>query len=153
MANDLNRVFILGRLTRDPETRQLPTGATLCRFSIANNRSYTQNNEKKEEVSYFNCIAWGKLGEIIQKYCQKGKQVAIEGRLRQNSWQDTEGKKVSSVEINVENLQLLGGNNGGPSINGGGNFQSSSEIPQVNSQDMAYVASLPTPMEDDDIPF
>ena len=108
MAGDLNRVFLLGRLTRDPESRQVGSGVSLCRFSIANNRIFSQDGQKREEVSFFNCTAWGRLAEIIQQYCHKGKQVALEGRLRQSSWQDNEGKKRSNVEVVVEQLQLLG---------------------------------------------
>ena len=109
MANDLNRVFLVARLTQDPELKQTSTGTNYVRFSVANNKSYVQGSgEKKEEVSYFNCVAWSKLAEIINQYCHKGKQVALEGRLKQNTWQDNEGKKQYAVDIVVENFQLLG---------------------------------------------
>ncbi len=154
MAGDLNRVTIIGRLTRDPELRQINTGTSLCRFSIANNRNFSQNGEKKEEVSFFNCTAWGRQAEIIQQYCQRGKQVAIEGRLRQNSWQDSDGKKKSSVEIVVEQLQLLGSpsgpNNTQPMQEVSQQFEPVSSMqPSASSSDIGDTNT----MDDDDVPF
>lgn len=108
--NDINRVYLIGRLTADPELKTIPGGSQVCSFSLANNRSFTkQNGEAVEEVSYFNCTVWGKLGEILNRYAGKGKQVAIEGRLRQRRWQSPDGKNQSAVDIVVENFQLLGG--------------------------------------------
>lgn len=124
MANDLNRVQLIGRLTRDPELRQTGSGTSYCRFGIANNRNYTTNGERREEVSFFNCVSWGRQAEIINQYCRKGKQVAVDGRLQQRSWEDKEGKKQSSVDVVVENLQMLGapgdGQGGGGGSYGGG---------------------------------
>lgn len=107
MATDLNIVFLIGRLTKDPDFKIL-NNSSVVNFSIANNRSYMQNGTKKEEVNYFECVAWGKLADIIKQYTSKGKQVAIEGRLRQETWDTPDGKKASRVKIYVNNLQLLG---------------------------------------------
>lgn len=107
MANDLNTVFLVGRLTKDPEFK-IVNNSSLVNFSIANKRVYVQNGEKKEEVNFFDCVAWGKLADVIKQYTSKGKQVAIEGRLRQETWDTPEGKKASKVRIYVNNLQLLG---------------------------------------------
>jgi single-strand DNA-binding protein len=108
--NDINRVYLIGRLTADPELKTISGGSQVCSFSIANNRSYTrQNGETVDEVSYFNCTIWGKPGEILHRYTGKGRQIAIEGRLRQRRWQGSDGKNQSAVEIVVENFQLLGG--------------------------------------------
>ena len=112
MANDINRVFMIGRLTRDPELKYTQGGTSIASFSLANNRSYTVQNEKKEQVSFFNCIAWGKLGETISKYVKKGDKIAIEGRLQQRSW-EKEGQKHSTVEVVIDNVQFLGAPNGG----------------------------------------
>lgn len=107
MANDLNKVFLIARLTRDPDYK--PVGGTsLVNFGVANNRSYMVNGEKREETHFFDCEAWGKLADIIRQYANKGKQVMIEGRLKFDSWDSPEGKKQSKVRIVVENLQLLG---------------------------------------------
>lgn len=121
--NDINRVYLIGRLTADPELKTIPGGSQVCSFSVANNRSFTrQGGDAVEEVSYFNCTAWGKQGEILTRYAGKGKQVAIEGRLRQRRWQSNDGKNQSAVEIVVENFQLLGGRReeGGASPDAGG---------------------------------
>ncbi|MDH5656133.1 MAG: single-stranded DNA-binding protein [Spirochaetia bacterium] len=150
MANDLNQVMLIGRLTRDPELKQVGSGTSLCRFSIANNRNYTQNGERKEEVSFFNCVAWGKQAEIITRYCSKGKQVAIEGRLKQNTWEDKDGKKQSTVDVVVNQLQMLGpssegGGSGGGSF--GGSESSSYQDPGPSRE------QYPDMMEEDDVPF
>lgn len=109
MASDINRVYLIGRLTADPELKQTQGYGQFCSFSLANNHSYSRSNgEKVDEVSYVNCTAWGKLGEILHRYASKGKQVAIEGRLRQRRWQGQDGKNQSTVDIVVENFQLLG---------------------------------------------
>lgn len=114
MASDLNTIFLIGRLTQDTQIRQTPSGSHVCSFNIAVNRTYRVNEEKREEVSYFNCVAWGALSGILQRYAHKGKQVGIEGRLRQKRWQDQQsGQNRSTVEIVVENLQLLGGKESG----------------------------------------
>jgi len=81
--SDLNRGILVGRLTRDPELKHTQAGMAVTSFTIANSRTYTQGGEKKEQVSYFDCIAWTKLAELISQYCKKGTQVAIEGRLQQ----------------------------------------------------------------------
>ena len=157
MATDLNLVMLLGRLTRDPELKQTGSGTSYCRFSIANNRNYTQGGERKEEVSFFNCVAWGKQAEIISRYCRKGKQVAIEGRLKQNSWEDKEGKKNSTVDVVVNQLQMLGAADGGSS--GGFNSGGSSSGGYNGGGESFSPASSPAPeeypdmMEEDDVPF
>lgn len=120
MATDLNRVLLIGNLTRDPELKQTQNGKSYCKFSIANNRTYTVDGNKREDTSFFNCIAFGRLGEIVQQYCKKGKQVAIEGRLSQRSWDSPDGKR-SVIEIVVENMQLIGSRESGDGY--GNNYQ------------------------------
>ncbi len=153
MANDLNRVIVVGRLTRDPELRHTGTGTAYCRISIASNRNYTVNGTKKEEVSFFNCVAWARQAEIINQYCRKGKQVAIDGRLQQRSWQNQEGKQQSTVDIVIEQLQMLGSAGGGggsatpetqPSYAG----PSSNDEPPFPREEF-----VPESADDDDIPF
>ena len=108
MATDLNTVVLIGRFTRDPEYKIVNEGSSLVNFSIANNRTYVVNGEKKDETHYFDCVAWGKLAEIIKQYGSKGKQVLVEGRLVQETWDTPDGKKASKVRIRTENIQLLG---------------------------------------------
>jgi single-strand DNA-binding protein len=107
MASDLNRAILIGRFVKDPELRYTQNGSSVANFSIANNRTYTVSGEKKEYTSFFNCIAWGKLGEVIVQYCKKGHRIALEGRLQQRSWDDQNGKKRYTVEVVVENFQFL----------------------------------------------
>ncbi|MDX1957692.1 MAG: single-stranded DNA-binding protein [Leptospiraceae bacterium] len=107
MARDLNKVILIGRLTRDPEIKVVNT-TTVASFSIANNNTYVSNGQKKEEVSYFDCEVWGKLAEILRDYTKKGKQILVEGRLHQSTWDTPDGKKASKIRVRVENFQLLG---------------------------------------------
>lgn len=108
MANDINRVILVGRLTRDPELRSTNNGSYLCRFTLASNRTiFQKDGENKEEVGFFDCVAWGKLAEVISKYSQKGRRVGIDGALRFSAWDNAEGKRQSKVEVFVENFQFL----------------------------------------------
>jgi single-strand DNA-binding protein len=104
-------------------------------FSIANNRVFIQNGSKKEEVSYFECTAWGKLADIIKQYTGKGKQVLVQGRLKQDTWDTPDGKKASKIKIIVENLQLLGGRSEGGGID---SSHSSFEPNYYGSQEPVY---------------
>lgn len=109
MANDINRVILIGRLTRDPELKSTSAGKYFCRFSLASNRSIynRESGESRDEVGFFDCVAWGKSAETIHKYLQKGRRICVEGNLRWSSWETTDGKKQSKVEINVEGFQFL----------------------------------------------
>jgi single-strand DNA-binding protein len=144
MASDLNKATIIGRLTRDPELRYTQSGTSVCSFSIANNRTYVAGGEKKEQVSYFNCVAWAKTGEVIAEYCKKGQRIGIEGRLQQRSWDDQEGKKRQTVEIVVDNFQFLS-----PPSEGGG--RPTPDMPAAPSSDPA--PNTDNPFSDEDIPF
>lgn len=107
MATDMNRWMGIGRLTRDAETKFTQSGTSVTTFSIANGYSYLSDGEKKEQTSFFNCIAWGKTGEAIAEYVKKGHRIGIEGRLKQDTWEDSDGKKRSDVKINVERFYFL----------------------------------------------
>lgn len=107
MSNDLNRVTMIGRMTRDAELKYTTGGTAIAHLSIANNKNYTVNGEKKDIVSYFDLIAWGKLGEIMAEHCKKGRRIGIDGRLSQSRWQDKDGGNRSKVEIVIDNFQFL----------------------------------------------
>jgi len=108
LANDINRVILVGRLTRDPELKSTNSGSYLCRFTLASNRTiFQKDGENKEEVGFFDCVAWGKLAEVISKYSQKGRRVGVDGSLRFSAWDNAEGKRQSKVEVFVENFQFL----------------------------------------------
>lgn len=117
-----SKAIITGNLTRDPELRTTPNGSSVCSFSVAVNRVYKDNSgEQKEDVSYIDCSAWGKLGEMISQYAKKGSGVLVSGRLDQRSWEDkTTGSKRSRVEIVVEDFNFVGAANrdGGSSYSG-----------------------------------
>ena len=108
MATDINKVILVGRLTRDCEMKQISNNS-LCEFSIAINRRTNKGGEWSDEPNFFDCQLWGRLGEALQNYLKKGQQVAVEGSLRQNRWETAEGQKHSRVIINIDNLQLTGG--------------------------------------------
>lgn len=115
-----SKAIITGNLTRDPELRNTPNGASVCSFSVAVNRTYRDaSGEQKEDVSFIDCSAWGKLGEMIAQYAKKGTGVLVSGRLDQRSWEDkTTGTKRSRVEIVVEDFNFTGAardNGGSPS--------------------------------------
>lgn len=109
MAGNLNKVFLLGNLTRDPELRHTAQGTSVANFSIAVNRSYKGNDgEFKKETSYFNIIVWGKSGENSAKYLTKGRPVLVEGRLQNRSYETQDGQKRTVTEIVADNVQFLG---------------------------------------------
>jgi single-strand DNA-binding protein len=109
--NSLNKVILIGRLGGKPELRYLPQNQrAIARFSLATNeRLFNPNtNESRIRAEWHRIIAWGKLGEFCEKYLTQGKQVYIEGKLRTRSWQDREGNKRSTTEIEAQNIVLLG---------------------------------------------
>lgn len=105
----LNRVILVGNLTRDPELRFTPGGSPVAGFGLAVNRVYTnKQGEKVENVDFFNIVVWAKLAERCVEYIHKGSPVALEGRLQSRSWETEDGQKRSVVEVVAENVQFLG---------------------------------------------
>lgn len=111
MAN-LNKVFLIGNLTRDPQQRFLPSGQGVVEFGIATNRKFTANGEKREEVTFVDIEAWGQQGDLIAKYLKKGNPIFVEGRLKFDSWQTKEGEKRNRLRVVVERFEFLGGGQG-----------------------------------------
>ena len=108
MATDTNVVILIGRLTADAALSYTQGGTAVCKFSLAVNRSTGSGDGKKsEKVSYLNCVAWQKGGEIIAQYAKKGDRLSVTGRLEQRSWDDKDGNKRSVVEIVVNGFQFL----------------------------------------------
>ena len=107
----VNKVILIGNLTRDPQTKQLPTQSVVTEFGLAMNRKFkTQEGEDRDEVCFVDCAAFGRQAEVIQKYCKKGKSLYVEGRLRYDSWDDKNGHgKRSKLSVVVESFQFLGG--------------------------------------------
>jgi single-strand DNA-binding protein len=109
MAN-LNRVLLIGNLTRDPEVRYTPKGTAVADIGIAVNRVYSgDDGERKEEVTFVDVTLWGRQAEVAQEYLKKGRQVFIEGRLQLDTWDDKQtGQKRSRLRVVAENMQMLG---------------------------------------------
>ncbi len=105
---NLNKVFLIGRLTKDPETRSTPSGQTVCSFSLATNRIWNnkETNQKEEKTEFHNIVLWGRLAEIASQYLTKGSLVLVEGRLQTRNWEDQSGNKKYRTEIVAENIQL-----------------------------------------------
>ena len=113
MAKGFNKVVLMGNLTRDPETRTTAGGQSVTSFGLAVNRTWRNaDGQQQEDVDYIDCTAWGKAGEIIAQYMQKGRALLVSGRLSQRSWEQ-DGQKRSKVEVVVEDFNFVGDGAGG----------------------------------------
>ncbi|MCK5156575.1 MAG: single-stranded DNA-binding protein [Spirochaetales bacterium] len=154
MANDINMVVLVGRLTRDAELRYTNSGIAVCKFSLAVNRRKRSGDNWEEEVSFIDIVVWGKQGEAISRYLEKGKQVSVAGELRQSRWEQ-DGQSRNKIEVIANNVQLLGG------ASGSGKFsqnrkENETDAPAQNMQNRNTDNGLSTngPEQfDDDIPF
>lgn len=131
MAKGFNKVILMGNLTRDPEMRTTQSGQNVANFSLAVGRTWKNaNGEQQEQTSYINCVAWGKTGEIIEKYVRKGSPLLVSGRLDQRSWEDKEsGQKRSTIEVSVEDFNFVSGGRDASAMssNSGASSQPSSQ--------------------------
>lgn len=159
MAN-LNKVMLIGNLTRDPELRYTPKGTAVADISLAINRVWNnEQNQKQEETIFVDVTLWGRQAELAQQYLTKGRGAYIEGRLQMDTWDDKEtGKKRSKLKVIGENLQFLP--DGRNSAGGGGGYaerpQQASRPPQQQRSAPPQGASAAPPdeyQEEDDIPF
>jgi single-strand DNA-binding protein len=142
---DLNKVMIIGRLTRDPEMRTTPSGINVCQLSIATGYTYTNqaSGQKVEQTEFHNVVLWRKLAEIATQYLKKGTQVYLEGRLQTRSWEDQQGQKKYSTEIVANTVQFLG------------SMQANTSPAQSHGDDFGAQNFGPEPAFDnaDEIPF
>jgi single-strand DNA-binding protein len=153
---NLNKAFILGNLTRDPEMRQTSSGQNVATFGVATNRMWKdQSGNKQTQTEFHNIVVWGRLAEIASQYLAKGRLVFIEGRLTTRSWQDQQGQKKYRTEVVAENMQL------GPRPT---SVQNAAPMPIQNSPEVLPEVQLddspaggpPTDVEEikvEDIPF
>ncbi len=154
MAGSVNKVFLMGNLTRDVELKYTPSNQPVATFGIAMNRRYkTKDGENREETTFVDCEAWARTAEVMSEYLSKGRPVFIEGRLKLDQWQDKEGNNRSKLRVVVENFQFVDsrGNTGG----GGGDRSSA---PQQMASATTSSAPPPDsgqhqPVSEDDIPF
>jgi single-strand DNA-binding protein len=148
----LNKVMLIGNLTRDPELRYIPSGSAVTSFTIAMNRVYKlQTGEKKEEVSFVRVVVWGRLAEVCNDYLKKGRPVFVEGRLQSRSWDDkNSGEKRSTLEVIAQSIQFLG--------QGGGSGRGRSEdAPEMSSSDKEEMPEIQLEESgkgaDEEVPF
>ena len=106
MMNNLNSILLEGNLVADPELRYTPKGAAVCSFRVACNRFYKQEEELQKEVSYFDVTAWNRQAEVCNEYLTKGRGVRVVGRLKQDRWEDADGKTRSKVHVVAEHVEF-----------------------------------------------
>jgi single-strand DNA-binding protein len=148
-ATNINRVVLTGNLTRDPELRSTQGGTAVCSLRVAcNTRRKDASGEWVDKPNYFDVTVWGKQGENAANYLQKGRPVAIDGRLEWREWQDREGNKRQSVDIIADSVQFLGSREGGEN---GGRFTPQTDVPADTSDFEPAPAGAKE--SDDDIPF
>ena len=151
-ASNINRVILTGNLTKDPELRSIPSGTSICKLRLAvNTRRKDASGQWADKPNYFDVTVWGAQGENCAQYLQKGRGVAVDGRLEWREWDATDGSgKRQAVEIVADSVQFLGGGGDG----GGGNghrFTPESDVP-ADTADFAPAPAGPG-AGDDDIPF
>lgn len=146
MARSINQVILMGRLTRDPEQRTTTTGKTIASFSIAVDRG-----GQEDAADFFNVTAWEKLGDLVMQYLAKGRRVLVQGRLRQDTWDDKEtGKKQSRIEVVATDVTFLDGPNGG---DGGSSAPAGNSSSQSKSKDVVIEDIDDKPIDLSEIPF
>ena len=155
-----NKVLLLGNLTRDPELRVTPKGTAICQFGLAVNRSFKdESGALREEVTFVDIEAWGKQGETISKYCTKGRQLFVEGRLKFDQWDDkTSGQKRSKLKVVLENFQFIGTGqrDGAPGSAPGSENMDQAASPERHSPPARNAAPAAKPAAenlDEDVPF
>ncbi|MSU66333.1 MAG: single-stranded DNA-binding protein [Opitutus sp.] len=156
----LNKVLLMGNLTRDPELRVTPKGTPICQFSLAINRQFKmESGESREEVIFVDIEAWGKQGETIAKYLTKGRPLYVEGRLRLDQWEDKNTKeKKSRMKVVLEQFQFLGDSRGGGGGAAGGAPAADIDqtaTPERNAPPARAAGPKPAATEnlDEDVPF
>ncbi len=161
MAGSVNKVFLMGNLTRDVELKYTPSNQPVATFGLAMNRRYrTKDGENREETTFVDCEAWARTAEVMSEYLSKGRPVFIEGRLKLDPWQDKDGNNRSKLRVVVENFQFVdsrggaGGGSGGGSGGGGGRASAPEPVASANRPSAASPDSgQHQPVSEDDIPF
>lgn len=137
---NLNKVFLIGRLTQDPQIKNLPSGKVVCNFGLATDRYWVDKDGKKQqETEFHNIVLFGKLAEIASKYLKRGALVFLEGRLRTRTWEDQAGQKRQRTEIIVERMQM------GPKVK--------KELPPIEAEEKEEIPVIDEEIDLKDIPF
>jgi single-strand DNA-binding protein len=160
----LNRVILIGRLTRDPELRYTPAGVAVTQFTLAVDRPFTSQGGERE-ADFIPVVTWRQLAETCANYLRKGRLAAVEGRIQVRNYENNEGKRVYVTEVIADNVRFLesanreGGGGGGqpmreePSYGGGGGRASNNNAARSNNQDPFSDDGKPIDISDDDLPF
>ncbi len=152
----VNKVILVGRLGRDPETRYTGGGQAVANFSVATDETYKDKaGDRQKRTEWHKIVVWGKQAEIAQQYLKKGSLVFIEGRIQSREWQDKEGQKRTSFEIVASNFRMLGGRgDGGGSGSGGGGSRAEEHDQSAPADDFGGGGTTSGPeISDEDIPF
>ena len=147
---NLNKVFLIGNLTRDPELRTMPNGNVVANFGLATNRAWKdKTGAQQKQAEFHNIVMFGRLAEIAKQYLQKGSMVMVEGRLQTRSWEGQDGQKRNRTEIVAEGMQL------GPRTSGGGNRTPGTANPKQEEppEQLAKVEYPEDEIKPDEIPF
>ena len=148
----LNKVLLMGNLTRDPELRYIPSGSAVTSFTLAMNRVYKlQTGEKKEETSFIRVVVWGRMAEVCGEYLTKGSPVFVEGRLQSRSWDGPDGQKRSAVEVIAMNVQFLSRQGGA-----GKERDVPAEVPSAGKEEMPEIQLEEAPEKsagESEVPF
>ena len=151
----VNKVILVGRLGRDPETRYTGGGQAVANFSVATDETYKDKaGDRQKRTEWHKIVVWGKQAEIAQQYLKKGSLVFIEGRIQSREWQDKEGQKRTSFEVVASNFRMLGGRgDGGGSGSGGGGLRTEEHDQSAPADDFTGGATSGPEISDEDIPF
>lgn len=153
MARSFNQVTLMGNLTRDPELRQIPSGQSVCSFSLALNRSYKGSDGNWQEATDFvDIVAWGPLGERVAQYVTKGRPVLVSGRLQSRQWEQ-DGQKRNKLEVVAQDVTFLGGRGEGSGDSGGGSTEPAPQSGKKVNKDVVIEDIGDEPINLDDIPF
>jgi len=152
----VNKVIILGRLGQDPELKYTPGGAPVCNFSLATTEAWTdKSGQKQEKTEWHRIVVWGKLAELCNQYLSKGRQAFVEGRLQTRSWDDKDGNKRYTTEINASTVQFIGGPSAGADkgVDRSAGMDQSPNYGAQGGMNQEYRVSNDTQFASDDIPF
>jgi single-strand DNA-binding protein len=152
----VNKVILVGRLGRDPESRFTASGQPVCNFSLATDRSYKdRNGQTQKQTEWHKIVVWGKLAEICQKYLKKGSQIFVEGRIQSRQWDDQQGQKRTAFEIVANEMRMLGSRADAGMSQSGGAHAPQTGAAESAAADEPHAAPDDTAPEvsDEDIPF
>ena len=146
----INKAFLMGRLTRDPEVRHTQSGKSVCSFSVAVNRAFVAQGQERQ-TDFIDVVAWGNTADFVGKWFSKGKMIIVEGRIQSRSWEGNDGKKNYATEVIADQVHFGESKRDGDSSYGGGGGkapQAAQGLPDVSDDDF-----VPIDTGDDDLPF